>query len=247
MEGRLADAEQLISDTLAHGRRAQSWNAVVSERFALFVLRRAQGRLAEIEDTIKRSVREYPPLLRFRCALAHTYGELGHKRNASAALDDLMTHDLGNEHVDAEWLVSMTLLADVCAIVEDQDAAATLQELLAPYEGLYNVAPVEATFGSVARALGVAATVMECFDAAERYFASAIETERTMKARPWLAHTQHNLATTLLRRRAAGDEERAHKLLREARDTYRELGMNSWAARAHELQRASRSPLQPPT
>jgi len=108
MEGRLADAEQLISDTLALGRRSQSWNAVVSQRFALFVLRRAQGRLAEFEDTLKRSAHEYPPLIRFRCSLAHTYGELGRKHDASAVLDELMTHDLGNEHVDAEWLLSLT-------------------------------------------------------------------------------------------------------------------------------------------
>ena len=241
MEGRLADAEQLISDTMALGRRSQSWNAVVSERFALFVLRRAQGRLAEYEDTIKRSVHEYPPLLRFRCALAHTYGELGRKHDASAVLDELMTHDLANEHVDAEWLLSMTLLADVCAIVEDQDAAARLHALLAPYEGLYTVAPVEATFGSVARALGVVASVLERFDAAERHFAFAIETERKMKARPWRAHAQHNLAAMLLRRGAVGDDKRALALLDEARDIYRELGMKSWAARASEATGASRS------
>ena len=241
MEGRFADVEQLISDTMALGRRSQSWNAVVSERFALFVLRRAQGRLAELEDTIKRSVHEYPPLLRFRCALAHTYGELGRKQDARAVLDELMTHDLGNEYVDAEWLLSMSLLADVCAIVEDHDAAARLHALLAPYEGLYTVAPVEATFGSVARALGVVAGVLERFDAAEQHFAFAIETERKMKAPPWRAHTQHNLAAVLLRRGAVGDDERALALLDEARDTYRELGMKSWATRASDTTEASRS------
>ena len=241
MEGRLADVEQLISDTMALGRLSQSWNAVVSERFALFVLRRAQGRLAEYQDTIKRSVHEYPPLLRFRCALAHTYGELGHKRDASAVLDELMTHDLANEHVDAEWLLSMTLLADVCAIVEDHDAAARLHALLAPYEALYTVAPVEATFGSVARALGVIASVLKHFDAAEQHFAVAIETERKMKARPWRAHAQHNLAAMLLRRGAVGDNEQALALLDKARDIYRELGMKSWAARASEATGASRS------
>ena len=241
MEGRLVDAEQLISDTLALGRRSQSWNAVVTERFALFVLRRAQGRLAEFEETIRRSVHEYPPLVRFRCALAHAYGELGRRHDASAVLDELMTHDLGNEHVDAEWLLSMTLLADVCAIVEDQDAAARLHTLLAPYETLYTVAPVEATFGSVARALGVVASVLERFDAAERHFAFAIETERKMKARPWRAHAQHNLATMLLRRGAVGDDVRAFALLHEAHDIYRELGMKSWAARASEATGAGRS------
>jgi tetratricopeptide (TPR) repeat protein len=232
MEGRLPDAEQLISDTVALGTRSQSWNAVVSERLALFVLRRAQGGLAELEDTIKRSVREYPPLLRFRCALAHVYGELGRKRDASAALDELMTDDLGNEYVDAEWLLSITLLADPCALVGDKDAATKLYALLAPYEGLYTQAPVEATFGTVARALGVVATVIERFDDAERHFALAIETEQKMKAHPWLAHTQHNLATMLIRRGATSDMARAYGLLQDAHDTYRKLGMTSWAARA---------------
>ena len=62
MEGRFEDAEQLIAETLTIGQRAESWNAAVSHRLALFVLRRAQGRLAEIEDTIRRSVHEYPSL-----------------------------------------------------------------------------------------------------------------------------------------------------------------------------------------
>jgi hypothetical protein len=153
----------------------------------------------------------------------------------ATTIDELMTHDLGNEYVDAEWLLSITTLADPCALVGHQDAAARLYALLTPYEALYTVAPVENTFGSVARALSVAASVLERFDAAEEHFALAIETERKMKARPWLAHTQHDLATMLLRRRAAGDTERACALLQATHDTYRRLGMKSWAARAHEL------------
>jgi DNA-binding SARP family transcriptional activator len=247
MEGRFADAEPLISDTLAHGKRSQGWNAVVSERLALFVLRRAQGRLEEIEDTIKRSVHEYSPLLRFGCALAHVYAELGRKHDASAALDELMTRDLGNEHLDAEWVLSITLLVDPCALVGDQDAAARLYALLAPYERLYTVAPVEATFGSVARALGVLASALERFDRAERHFEYAIETERKMKARPWLAHTQHNLATTLLRRGARGDQERAYALLQDTHDTYQNLGMKSWATRTQHLLDAGRSRPHAPT
>jgi len=70
-----------------------------------------------------------------------------------------------------------------CAFLEDQAAAARLHALLGPYENLDTVGPVEATFGSVARALGVLATVLERYDAAERHFADAIETERKMKAR----------------------------------------------------------------
>ena len=60
-----------------------------------------------------------------------------------------------------------------------------------------------------------------------------------MKARPWLAHAQHNLAAMLVRRGAAGDDERALALLEEAHDIYRELGMKSWAARVSEATGAS--------
>src|SRR5205085_9560378 len=126
MEGRFEEAEQLIEETLALGQRAQSWNAVVSHRLALFVLRRAQGRLAELEDTISRSVHEYPALMRFRCALAHLYSQLGRERDARATFDDLLSRDLAHEHVDAEWLFSIVLLADPCAALRDEGAAATL-------------------------------------------------------------------------------------------------------------------------
>ena len=71
MEGRFEQAEQLITETLALGQQAESYHALVSQRLALFVLRRAQGRLAELEETIGRSVHEYPALLGF-AARSHT-------------------------------------------------------------------------------------------------------------------------------------------------------------------------------
>ena len=69
MEGRFEEAERLLAETLAVGQRAESWNAAVSHRLELFVLRREQGRLAELEDTIRRSVHEYPSLPRFPARL----------------------------------------------------------------------------------------------------------------------------------------------------------------------------------
>ena len=62
-----------------------------------------------------------------------------------------------------------------------------------------------------------------------------------MKAPPWRAHAQHNLAAMLLRRGAVGDDKRALTLLDEARDIYRAAGMTSWAARASGATGTSRS------
>ena len=237
MEGRFEEAEQLISKTVALGQRAQSWNALVSQRLALFVLRRAQGRLGELEDTIRRSVHEYPALLRFRCALVHLYGELGCEQDARAVFDTLISQDLGTNHLDAEWFFSISLLCDPCALLGDQDAAAKLYSLLLPYERLYAQAPVEASFGSLARGLGVLATTLRRFEDAERHYEVALDTERKMRARPWLAHAQHDLGAMLLARGDRDSVGSARPLLAEAVSVYRDLGMDSWAARAAALVR----------
>jgi tetratricopeptide (TPR) repeat protein len=234
MEGRFDQAEQLIEETLALGQRAQSWNAEVSHRIALFVLRREQGRLAELADTISRSVHEYPALLRFRCAAAHAATELGREQEECALVEALLARDLAHEHRDHEWLFSMALLAGPCASVGDA-AAARLYALLLPYRNMYAQAPVEGIFGAVAHGLGVLATALGRYDDAEHHLEAAIGLEQRMRARPWLAHAQHDLGATLLARGASGDRQRAETHRDSALGIYRELGMETWAARASAL------------
>jgi tetratricopeptide (TPR) repeat protein len=229
----------MIAEALAAGRAAESWNAVVSERLQLFVLRRAQGRLAEMEAVIDRSVHEFPVLLRFHCAVAHLHAELGHDAQARAALDGVLSRDLAREHVDAEWLFAVCLLPDACARLGDRAAAGRLHALLLPFRDRYARAPVEASFGCVARALGVLAAVLGRHDDAAEHFGAAIEIERRMRARPWVAHAQHGLAETLLARDAPGDADRALALLDEAVEGYRALDMDAWAARAAAARRVA--------
>ena len=240
MEGRFEEAEALIAETRALGEQAQSWNATVTERLGLFVLRREQGRLAELEETIERSVDEYPTLLRFRGALAHLYAELGQEEEARRVFDEVMALDLGKAYVDAEWLFTMSLLADPCAFLADRDAAARIYEALLPYGHLYSQAPVEAVFGAMARPLGVVARLLGRFADAERHLEAAIELERSMRAAPWLAHAQHDLGAVLIERAGPGDEERGRELLAEATAVYERLGMNSWALRAAAATSSSR-------
>jgi tetratricopeptide (TPR) repeat protein len=235
MEGHFDGAERQIAATLAAGRLAQSWNATVSERIALFMLRRAEGRLAEVEDAIGRSVREYPALFRFRCAYAHLLADIGREREARAAFDEVLSRDLAREHLDAEWLFGMNLLPDVCARLRDERAAARLYELLTPHAGRYAHAPLEASAGSIERGLGVLAVVLRNYDDAERHFEGAIELERQMGARPWLAHARHDLAAMLLAQGGAAGRERADAHLDEALSAYRDLGMQAWYGRAAAL------------
>jgi len=65
-----------------------------------------------------------------------------------------------------------------------------------------------------------------------------MEVERRMRARPWLAHAQHEYGSMLLDQ---GDGDRAAALLDDALATYRELGMDSWAGRVQALTEPART------
>jgi hypothetical protein len=62
---------------------------------------------------------------------------------------------------------------------------------------------------------------------------------RAQNARgPWLAQARHHLGSMLLARKGASDGKRARALLEEALGAYRELGMETWTARAAALYEA---------
>jgi tetratricopeptide (TPR) repeat protein len=136
---------------------------------------------------------------------------------------------------DQEWLFSMSLLAETSALVGDGESASMRYGLLLPWAQL-NVADMsEGIRGSVSRYLAIVAAMMQRWEEAERHFEDAIAMNARMGARPWLAHTQSDYAQMLLDRDSPGDRERAQDLLEAALATYREVGMQRYAAQAYAL------------
>jgi eukaryotic-like serine/threonine-protein kinase len=111
LEGRFADAERLTTDARRMGQTAQSWNAEVTYRLQVYVLRREQGRVDEVEELVRRSVEEYPTHPIWRCVLAHMAAELGHIAEAREVLASLATDEFAEVPFDAVWLASISLLA----------------------------------------------------------------------------------------------------------------------------------------
>jgi hypothetical protein len=91
--------------------------------------------------------------------------------------------------------------------------------------------------GPVAYDLGLLATVLERYDDADAHFAEAVETHHRVGARGMLAHTHLAWARMLLRRRQAGDAERAREQLRQGQETARQLGLNNIEEEATALLR----------
>jgi DNA-binding SARP family transcriptional activator len=230
--GEFSEGEQLAEEALRLGRRAQSWDADFAYRINLFVLRREQGRLQEIEELIRHSVDEHAGYRCFRALVPLLEWELGREDEARRAFDELAAADLVKLPRDSEWLFSLSVLAEVAAHLQDRDRAAILYGLLLPYARLNASNSGAGAIGSVSRYLGILASTMSRWDDAQSHFEDALAMNERMGARPWLAHTQHDYARMLLARDEPGDRERAQELVHQALATYRELGIEPSAAKA---------------
>jgi DNA-binding SARP family transcriptional activator/tetratricopeptide (TPR) repeat protein len=229
-QGHFAEASELIDRAAAIGRHVLPWGAVAARKLQLFLLHRARGRLDGFEHEVRGHIDEFPSPLVHGAVLGYIYARLERTDEADAVLQDLTSRDLSSWHVDEEWLVSICLLAETCALLDDRERAARLYELLLPYGSLNAVAVPELALGSAARPLGILASLLERFGDAARHFEEALHMDERMGARPWAAHTQAAYARSLLRRNADGDRKRADELMSQAEATYRELGMPPDAA-----------------
>jgi tetratricopeptide (TPR) repeat protein len=231
LEGRFEGAEKRIEEALALGRRAIPWNAEVTHDLQLFMLRREQGRLHEIETLITRAVDQHPTYPVWHCVQADLYAQLGCEEEARTVFERFAAANFTALPFNEEWLAGMTLLSDVCTTLRDAPRALTLYRLLLPYARLHAIGQTEISLGAIARSLGNLATSTGHFDQAATHFETAVQLNKRIGARPWIAHAQHDYARMLLRRNAAGDREHAQQLLRAASATFDELGMNTWAQR----------------
>jgi DNA-binding SARP family transcriptional activator len=229
--GDFAEGERLADEALQVGESAQSWDAGFSYRMTLFILRREQGGLEEVEGLIRSSIDEYAGYRSFRCLIPLIECDLDRPREAARTLDELATDGFSALPPDAEYLFCLSALSEVAAHLGDTERAEALYRRLEPYGHLNALASGEVSIGCVARYLGLTAMAVERWSDAEKQFEDALEINARMGARPWVAHTQHDYARMLLARDAPGDKERAVELLSAALDTFRELGMKPWEER----------------
>jgi tetratricopeptide (TPR) repeat protein len=236
LAGEFDQAERLAQETLAIGQRGQAENALHYYAQAMFNIRREQGRLAEVEGAVRGFIELYPAIPAWRAALALLLVELGRPDEARAEFERLAASGFADIPPDANWLIAITLLAEVCGALSDGPRAEELYRLLEPYAGRNVVVGRNATNnGSASRLLGLLATARREFDLAERHFQDAQAMHVRMGARPWQARTQVSYAEMLLERRRGDDVRRASEMLADAILAADALGMVVLAERARSL------------
>ena len=202
----------------------------------MFNIRREQGRLAEVEGAVRGFIELYPAIPAWRAALALLLVELGRPDEARAEFEKVAEGGFAAFPRDANWLIAITLMAEVCGALADPVHADELYALLEPYSGRNVVVGRNATCnGSASRLLGILAAARGEHALAERHFEEAQRMHVYMGARPWHARTQVAYAEMLLTRRGPGDVERATEMLADAIIVADALGMVVLAERARRL------------
>ncbi len=128
--GRFDDAEPLIEEAFVAGTRAEE---PVSAQFhgtqiaLLLRLRRSEADEAQLEDLVAGLAdlaERYPAIPAWRCSLAATHAELGNERQARAVFDAMAADDFAEVPRDAQWLISLALLAEAAVFLGDVERVA---------------------------------------------------------------------------------------------------------------------------
>lgn len=224
LEGRYHDAEDDAGRMLAAGSESPDFIAAYGAQ--LLLLRRDQGRLAEIDALVGGQLAAAPHIPAWQVAQAVVDNGLGRRSAARRRLAALAAGRVAGLPRDWLWLLTTTLLANVCADLGALDVAQELLAALSPFSGKVAVLGHGiAASGAVDGPLGRLTTMRQEWAAAERYLANAIALNRHIGAAPALARTQLSYAELLLRRDGPGDRGHAARLLDEASATASRLGM----------------------
>ena len=230
LEGRFAEGEELAQQGLAIG---QTVNAGAEQAFGIqmYVRHLTQGQpeaLAAIAAMFAGLAAQYPAVPAFHAMVAGIYADLGRAPEARAQFEPLAQADFADFPFDQSWLMSVCQVAGVCAFLGDTRRAATLYDMLVPFCTLAAVVSGGGGYlGPVAHYLGMLATLLSRWEDAQECFESAFAMNTTMRARPWLARTQHEYATMLSARNRPGDRGKALDLTAAALATATELGMTT--------------------
>jgi tetratricopeptide (TPR) repeat protein len=232
LEGRFEEGEEHIQ-AAGEDRTADSPHAAL-----VHMLREQQGRAEELLPAVTSFAVRYPHNIIWHMSVAAYRAALKQREEARRELECLAV-DLADVPRDFFWLNTISRLGEVVSFVGDVRRAVMLYDLLLPYGERCAVTGASYCRGAVARPLGVLATLLGRYDDAERHFEKALEMNARIRARIWVAHTQHDYARMLVARDQPGDREKAAALAAQALATAREVGMKLLEADVLELQAAA--------
>lgn len=248
LDGRADEAEAIAGRGLDAGIEADDPFALRVYGGQLGVIRRMQGRFAELEGIYEAQWAANPDEMVWPAALASIWATKGRRDAARGALDAIGSVERigGGLH----WLVTTALAAEAAAIVDHDQLGQQLWERLLPFaDRMVPVNLAAATLGPVGLPLGALGASLGHVDEALAHFERAVRVCARMRAVPWLVDAQIALAEALIEHRggadpdrhpargssAASPQRRTRELIDEAVVTARQYGFDRQLAAAEAL------------
>lgn len=174
--------------------------ASVTDRQALgplTTIRWFQGRFDELEARYLRVRRDEPAESSHVLMLAWIWAHQDRKTAARGVLDTL--GDIQALPRDRDWLLRMSLLAELSVLLDDRALAETVRRMLSPYpRRIVLIGNGFGCWGTTDRPLGLLSRYLGDMADAVRHLTAKIELSAAAAAHPWLVRGQFDLAEVLL-------------------------------------------------
>ncbi len=246
LQGDVVTAERQVRAAYENGRMRSSEYVTYMFRFAQTVcIRWTQGRLDEMPTEIAEHGERFRTVPRWREALFAV--EAGDEAMARAEIERHARNGFADLPREGLWLLHLSALAEACVLVGDRARAASVYDLLLPFDDRNAISVSTMPFGPVAMRLGMLAALLERWDAVDVHFDRARERCEALGARALRARVLLERARATLARDAVDDRSRAEAFLAEAASICDDLELTGIARRVAELRtNASARPVDAP-
>ena len=231
LAGRFEEAERIARESVRLAENAGAPDAHAHFTAQLVAVRREQGRLHELLPELEHLAGAEPAASAWRSILPLAYLDAGDRTQAQGAYDRAIGGGIATIPRTMLWLTAIGSLAEAAAELGDSDGGAQLYAELEPYADRLVQWSFTGNAGSVYRLLARTAAVAGRRDRARAHFEAAVRRHAALGAEPLLARTRCDYGEFLLQG-AHAERLRARRLLREAGEAARRLGMAGIAARA---------------
>ena len=230
LRGELDEAERLAGQTLELGQRAgQQIEAFVFYNEQILEIRRWQDRLGEVSSLLRDFAGA--DLWDFGYSLTRYLYDAHEIELATARYESIVQRVQLPPRRDLLAGTSLCNLAYLATRLGDTERAAQLYGLIEPYRSAFASTTVAKPVGE--HFLGLIASALDDFSAAERHFESACHAHERARAPLLVAETQVEWAAVLGRQ---GERGRARELVDAARANVRGRGAAFVARRCDEVQ-----------
>ncbi len=224
--GQFDQAEELADAALMAGRHSQD---PLAEPFALiqkFVIAIHRGEAGCLETEFRAVVDRFPALPAWRAGLGLLYRESDRNVEARGEYENVLASGLNSVPRDANWLMTVDFLAQVCWELGDVEHAQILYDALMPCKDrVVVIGRGVGGCGAVARSLGLLASMLGNHAEARRHFEFAVRLNARLGARAYLAWTRLDFARVLMTGGGSSNSSEIDGLLETALSDGRQLGM----------------------